>query len=111
MESLTVIWNLLLLLSVFVFPQLLGVLLRLRLTRFPRWLACVFGIVSVVLSFFYLSSIFFLAGLREASARGEVNCGMPALAAAFLVLIGTGIQFCAATVVHLLLSRRARTIK
>lgn len=111
MKSPTLIWELLLLLSVFVFPQLLGVLLHLRLRRFARWLACVLGIVGVVLTFFYLSSIFFFAGLREAQARGELNCGMPALAAAFMVLAGTGVQFCIATVVQLWLFRKGRTTR
>ena len=109
MESLLV-WRLLLLLSLFVFPQLLGVLLHLRLTRFSRWLACVLGIFGAALTFFYLSPIFFFAGLREAQLRGEVNCGMPALAATVMVLLGTGVQFFTAAAIHLWLFHKAKVI-
>ena len=52
MESLIVISRWLLLLSVFVFTQLLGVLLYFRLTRVPKWLA--HGVVGRVSPWFVL---------------------------------------------------------
>jgi hypothetical protein len=42
--------------------------------------------------FFYLSPLFFFAGLREAQLSGKVTCGMPALAAGVMVLFGTAAQ-------------------
>jgi hypothetical protein len=60
------LWRLILLMSLFVFAQLLGVLLYLRLSRLPSWLAHVIGVVGSTLVFFYLSPVFFFAGLREA---------------------------------------------
>jgi hypothetical protein len=99
------VWRLLLLASLFVFPQLLGVLLCLRLSRFPRWIGRVLGVVVPALSFFFLAPHFFFAGLREAALKGEVNCGMPAVAAAFMLLLGTGIHLLIAFVIQLRLTR------
>jgi hypothetical protein len=110
MESLLIVWRLLLLLSLLIFPQLLGVLLYLRLVRFPRWLARILAVLGVVSAFFYLSPIFFFAGLREAQLRGE-GCGMPALAATFMVLIGTGFQLFIAVVLQLCLYRRGKAVR
>jgi len=111
MESSFIIWRLLLLLSLFVSTQLLGVLLYFRLTRLPKWLAHGLCIVGTAFAFFYLAPIFFFAGMREAQLRGEViTCGMPAIAAAFLVLIGTGFQLFVAAAIHLWLFRRGRAI-
>ena len=107
MESLLIIWRLLLFLGLLIFPQLLGVLLYLRLVRFPIWPARILAVLGAVFAFFYFSPIFFFAGFREAQLRGEV-CGMPALAATFMVLIGTGFQLFIAVVIQLCLSRRRR---
>jgi hypothetical protein len=109
MESYFVIWRLLLLLSLFVSTQLLGVLLYFRLARLPKWLAHGLCILGTTFAFFYLAPIFFFAGVREAQLRGPVGCGMPALAAAFLVLIGTGFQLFAAAGIHIWLVRKGRT--
>ena len=108
MESLLIISRWLLLLSVFVFTQLLGVLLYFRLTRLPKWLAHGLCVVAAVLAFFFLSPLFFFAGMREARLRGELTCGLPALAAAFMVLIGSGFQLFVAAAIHVWLARRRR---
>ena len=100
MENASFVWRLLLLASLFVFPQLLGILLCLRLTRFPRWIGRVLGVLVPALSFFFLAPHFFFAGLRE----GE-GCGMPAVAAAFMLLLGTGIHLLIALVIQLRLTR------
>jgi hypothetical protein len=92
MESALIAGRLLLLIGTFVFPQLLGVLLHFRLTRFPRWIAFTLGVLTPTALFFFLAPSFFFAGLREAQLKGEVTCGMPAAAAAFLVLLGTVAQ-------------------
>ena len=110
MESLLIVWRLLLLLSLLVLPQLLGVLLYFRLARLPKWLARGLCVVGVASAFFFLSPIFFFAGLREAQLRGEVSCGMPAVAALFMVLIGTGFQLFIAAAIQLWLSRRGRAM-
>ena len=108
MESKLIVWRSVLLASLFVFPQLLGILLFLRLSRFPRWIGRVLGFLVPALSFFFLAPYFFFAGIREAALRGDVNCGMPAMAAAFMLLLGTGLHLIIALVVQLYLSKRAR---
>lgn len=111
MESLVTVWKLLLLLSLFVFTQLLGVLLYYRLSRLPKWLARGLGLLGATLAFFFLSPLFFFAGIREAQLRGEViSCGMPAMAATVMVLIGTGIQLLIAAAIQLWLSVRSRSM-
>jgi len=91
MESALIAGRLLLLISTFVFPQLLGVLLYFRLTRFPRWIAFTLGVLTPPALFFFLAPSFFFDGLREAQLKGE-TCGMPAVAAGVLVLLGTVAQ-------------------
>ena len=93
-------------LSTFVLPQLLGVLLYFRLKRFPRWLAHGLGVLAPTLLFFYLAPIFFFAGLREAQLRGEVTCGLPVMAATLLCLMGTVAQVFVGLTVQLYLHRR-----
>ena len=93
-------WRLLLLASLFVFPQLLGVLFSLRLTRLPRWIGRALGIIVPALSFFFLAPHFFFAGMRE-----DEGCGMPAVAAAFMLLLGTGIHLLIALVIQLRFTR------
>jgi hypothetical protein len=110
MESLFIISRWLLLLSVFVFTQLLGVLLYFRLTRFPKWLAHSLGVVAAALAFFFLSPLFFFAGIRDAQLRGEVTCGLPALAAAFMVLFGTGFQLFVGVAIHVWWARKYRAM-
>ena len=110
MDALLFVGRLLLLLSVFAFTQLLGVLLYFRLARLPKWLARGLCVLGAAFAFLYLSPIFFFAGIREAQLRGDVNCGMPAVAAAFLVLIGTALQLIIAAALHFWLARRGRAL-
>lgn len=106
MESLVQAWRFLLLAGVFVFPQLLGLLLFYRLHWAPRWVARSASILAPAVLFFWLAPIFFFAGLREAAARGEVNCGMPAVAAGILLIFGTLIHVVLGMVTHAVLIRR-----
>ena len=108
MESLLIIWRLLVMISIFAFPQLIGVLLYFRLVRISRWLAVAVGLLTPAILFFYLAPIFFFAGLREAQARREVSCGMPALGAALVVFTGTAIELIAALPIHSYLFSRRR---
>ena len=109
MESLFIVWRLLLLLSLFVFTQLLGVLLYFRLARLPKWLASGICILGAAFAFFFLSPMFFFAPVNEAVHVSRASCGMPALAAAFMVLFGTGLQLFIGAAIHLWLFRRGRS--
>lgn len=111
MESLLIIGRLLLLLSVFVFPQLLGILLYYRLAWLPKWLARVVCVLATAFAFLFISPVFFFAGIREAQLRGDLNCGMPAMAATMMVLIGTGFSLFIAGAIHLRLFLRSRACK
>ena len=91
MESALIAGRLFLLISTFVFPQLLGVLLYFRLTRFPKWIAFILGVLTPPALFIFLAPSFFFDGLSEAQLKGE-RCGMPAAAAGFLLLLGTVAQ-------------------
>ena len=100
MQSLVITWRLLLLASLFVFPQLAGVLLYFRLRRVPRWMARVAAALAPAVIYFWLDRIFLIRELREAYAHGD-GCGMPALGAALLLL--------ATTTVHLLVGVLTQT--
>lgn len=106
MESLVQAWRFLLLAGVFVFPQLLGLLLFYRLHFAPRWVARSASILAPAFLFFWLAPIVFFAGIREAAARGEMDCGMPAVAAGIFLIFGTIIQLVLSLVTHAVLSRR-----
>lgn len=107
METLLIVWRFLLLTAIFVFPQLLGILLYFRLRRAPRWLAFIAAALVPAIVFYWLAPIYLFAGVREAYARGE-GCGMPALAAAFFLLAGTGIQLGGGVFTQVVLSKRRR---
>ena len=106
MESVVVVWRMLVLVTVFVFPHVLGILLYYRLHRAPRWVAVTVGILAPAIIFFWLAPFLFLAGIREATARGETGCGMPAVFIGFFLLAGTVIQLVLGLVTHAVLNRR-----
>ncbi len=89
MESLETFWGFIPLISTFVFPQLIGVLLHFRLVRISRWLACALGLLVPAVLFFYLMPLLFFADMPEAQQNGGINCGMPAMVAAMTLLAGT----------------------
>lgn len=101
-------WPFLALFVTLAVPQLLGVLLYFRLIRFSKWLAFALGSLAPAVAFFILAYSFFSAGLSEAAAKGEVGCGMPGVAAAFMLLAGTVFQLFVALIVQLVLLKRAR---
>jgi hypothetical protein len=108
MDSLVKAWGFFLLVSVFVFPHLLGILLFYRLNRAPGWIARIAAILAPAALFFWLAPILFFAGLREAAARGEMNCGMPAVAAGIILLFGTGVQIVVGLITHAVLAARRK---
>lgn len=102
-----VVWRLLLLFGTFALPQLLGLLLYFRLRRFPEWLAHVVGVLAPATLFFYLAPLFFFPDVHEAQLKDEIRCGMPALAGAFMILLGTAAEVFVALAVQLyMFSRR-----
>ena len=91
MESFLIAWRLLLLFGVFAFTQLLGILLYFRLSRAPRFIAVIVGILAPAVFFVLLAPLFLFAGMREASGDGP-TCGMPAFGAILVLYAGTIIQ-------------------
>jgi uncharacterized membrane protein len=83
------LWESISLLSTYVLPQLLGVLLYVRLVRFSQWLAFALAVLAPAVIFYFVSPAFFYAGVREAAETGKITCGMPFLMAASRVLSGT----------------------
>jgi hypothetical protein len=108
MESLLAVWRLSLLVGIFAFPQLLGILFYFRFSRAPRWLAAIAATLAPGLVFFWLAPLFLFAGLREAYARGEITCGMPAVAALFFLFAGTIFQVFLSVIVQVVLFKRRR---
>ena len=86
------IWKFLLLGSVLIFPQLLGILLYFRLSRVPRWVAAIAAALAPAVFFFWFTRLLLIAEFHRANPGGRATCGMPALAAAFLLLAGTVVQ-------------------
>lgn len=101
MESAFIVWRLFLLISTLVLPQLLGLLLYFRLQRFPNWLAHLAGVLAPAALFFCLAPLYFFSGFREAQLTNEIRCGMPALAAALLVLLGTALEVFVGLIIQL----------
>ena len=108
MESILMLGRLLSFISLLVFPQLLGVLLYFRLRRLPNWLAVTLAALTPSLVFFFLSPLFFFAGFKEAQARGELTCGMPAIAALVMVFNGSIMELVGGIIVQSVLNARRR---
>jgi hypothetical protein len=108
MESILMLGRLLSFISLLVFPQLLGVLVYFRLTRLPNWIAVTLAALTPPLVFFFLSPVFFFAGMREAQAKGELTCGMPAMAALMMVFTGSIAEFLGGLIVQSVLNAYRR---
>jgi hypothetical protein len=92
METLLIVWRLLVLAGILVFPQLLGILLYFRLSRVPRWVAAIAAALAPAVFFFWFTRLLMIAEFQRANPSGHATCGMPAMAAAFLLLAGTAVQ-------------------
>jgi hypothetical protein len=110
MESIFVAWRLLLLAVIFVFPQLLGLLLYFRLSRAPRWVAAIAAILAPCILFVFLAPIFFLPDAREAQARGE-GCGMPVFGAVIFLFVGTAGHLLLGLMIQVAVAARRRKQK
>jgi hypothetical protein len=75
-----------------VFPQLLGILLYFRLSRVPRWVAAIAAALAPAVFFYWFTRLLMIAEFHRAYPDGHATCGMPAVAAAFLLLLGTAVQ-------------------
>lgn len=106
MQSSFVVWRFVLLLGLLTFPQLLGVLLYFRLSRFSRWLARFLAFLCPALVFIYLSPIFFFGRVSEAQVNGEAACGTSMIGFVFLIYVGTVVQLLTALVIQVILFRR-----
>lgn len=103
METLRQTWGYVLFASVVVFPHLLGILLYYRLRWAPGWIARTAASLAPAVIFFWLAPILFFAGIREAAARGEMSCGMPAVFVGMFVLFATGVQLVLGLFTHVVL--------
>jgi hypothetical protein len=92
MDPFIAVWRWWVLVSVVVFPQLLGILLYFRLRWAPRWLAAIAAALAPALIFFWLAPIYLFAGLHEHYNDGVAQCGMPIMGAVLLLLFGTTVQ-------------------
>ena len=104
MESIRPIWNLFLLLSMLTMPQLLGVLAYFRIRRYQRFVAHLAGVLIPPILFFYFAWLHWVY-LPQKEHANE-GCGMAGVAAAFIVLLGTGAQIFFSLVAQLILRAR-----
>jgi hypothetical protein len=107
METLHTIWNFFLFFSLLIMPQLLGVLTYFRLRRYKDFLGHAVGFLVPPFLYFFFSWLMFLYVPREALAKD--GCGMPALAAMFIILSGTIAQIFFSMITQLILHGRHRT--
>jgi hypothetical protein len=104
METIQITWNLLSFFSLFAVPQLLGVLIYLRIRRFQRVLAHVSGFLLTTTSFIGL--FFFLLVYLPAKAHPDEKCGLPMMGAIFTLLFGTVITLLLSLTIQLILRKR-----
>lgn len=104
MEALHTIWSFLLLFSMLVFPQLLGVLLFFVLKGRPHFLAHSLSFVApFLLSIVFIWMIYIY---RYYQAHPDERCGGPLLGALGIMLLSVGLQFVFGTLAQLALHSR-----
>ena len=107
MELIQTAWKLLLFFSVFALPQLLGVLAYFRLRRFHNLLAHLVGFL--IPPALYLCFSLLLSDYLRQTGPTQKGCGMAAVAAGFIILIGgTGAQIIFSLTAQLTLRGRHR---
>src|SRR5262245_30648567 len=92
METLFIVWRLLVLAGILLFPQLLGILLYFRLSRVPRWVASIAAALAPAVFFFWCRPLLMIAEFQRAKPSGHAACGMPAMAPATPLVAGTVVQ-------------------
>ena len=104
MEVAHTIWSFVLLFSVLVFPQLLGVLLFFLLKGRPHFLAHALSFVSpILLSILFTWMIFIY---RYYQAHPDERCGGPLLGGLLIMLVGVVLQLVFGVLVQLALHSR-----
>lgn len=105
MEAVQTIWSFVLLISVLVFPQLLGVLLFFFLKGRPHFLAHALSFVApLVLSIVFVWLIYMY---RYYQAHPDERCGGPMLGALMIMLVSVGLQVVFGTLAQLALHARS----
>ena len=105
METLTTIWNFLLLGCLIAFPQLLGVLVYFKLKPVHRWLGLVAGTLLPVILFIGFSWMIFI--YRYYRLHPDDSCGGQLFGASLIVLMGAVLEIVLSVVVQVLLHRSA----
>jgi len=105
MEAVQTIWNLVLLFSGLLFPQLFGVLLFFLLKGRPHFLAHALSFVApVVMSIVFAWLIYMY---RYYQAHPDERCGGPLLGALLLMLVSAGLQLVFSTLAQTALHARS----
>ncbi|HZI47766.1 MAG TPA: hypothetical protein VFD75_08200 [Pyrinomonadaceae bacterium] len=105
MEALHTIWGFLLLGTMLVFPQLLGVLLFFLLKGRPHFLAHVLSFITPVLFSIFLTWLIFI--YRYTQAHPHDGCGMPILGGVVIMLFGGCLQLIFGAFSQVILHSRA----
>ena len=106
METLQVALNLFMLFSLWVVPQLLGVLIYFRLKRRHDFLAHLVGFIIPPILFFYLARIVLVYSYYK--AHPDDHCGGALIGAALIILFGTVAQLIFGLVAQFVLHGRHR---
>ena len=106
MESIRALWNLFLFFSLLSVPQLLGVLAYFRIRQYQRFVAHLVGFLIPPILFFYFAWVDLVYLPQKIYAKE--GCGMAAVAAVFILLLGTGAQIIISLLAQLMLSVRHR---
>jgi hypothetical protein len=104
MYTLYTVWNLFLLFSVFIVPQLLGLLAYFRIRHYQRALAHLAGVLIPPGMFFYFA-LMEMVYLPQRNHPSD-GCGMAAAAGFFIALLGAGAQTGISILIQLVLSKR-----
>ena len=104
METARTVWNLFLFFSLLAFPQFLGVLAYLLIRKYQGTVAHLAGFLIPPVLFFYFSWLFWV--YQPQHTHPHEGCGMAAVAAAFIVLLGTAAQTITSLILQLVLRGR-----
>ena len=108
MQTILVMWRLLLLLSLVGFPQLLGVLAYFRVRKHHDALAHAIGILVPPVLFFFLTHLMLSSSALEIESGGDRACGTFLGMMALAILFGTGVHLVFSVVSQLALHLRHR---
>ena len=104
MEAVHTIWNFVLMFSMIVFPQLLGVLLFFLLKGRPHFLAHALSFVAPILLSMFLVWMIFM--YRYYQLHPDERCGGPLLGSFLIMLVSAGLQSVFGTLAQVALHAR-----